>query len=118
MGLTEWHPDSCQCIMMYDDQQKYVDYLQKCQGHKHLTKQALLDEIISHNKQFRLKDQIPARRIELKRIKALGNPIKKPIEPDEDGNCPEGYNPAILDDVDVCILIGEEDDHGAILNKV
>jgi len=78
--VTEWHPDSCQCIIQYDDKIKFVDYIQKCQLHKNHSGQKLLDEIHSHNKKYRLKDQIPARRKEHQRILSKGEPIKKEKE--------------------------------------
>jgi len=76
--VTEWHPDSCQCKIIYDDKLKFVDYIQKCQEHKSLSGEALLTAIKTHNGKYRLEEQISDRRKEHQRILKKGEPIKKP----------------------------------------
>ena len=49
---TRWRPDTCSCIIIYDENGKFLDEEKCCKLHMKLKKQKLLDSIKSHNKSF------------------------------------------------------------------
>lgn len=52
-GATKWEPATCQCIIIFDKNKLYLADIQKCQIHKHLDGQLLLDAVITHNTGFK-----------------------------------------------------------------
>ena len=50
-----YSPDTCNCIIVYDKNMKYVDVFQTCKTHESLTKQTLLNKIQSDNREENLK---------------------------------------------------------------
>jgi len=52
-----WTPDTCNCIVdLEQGTTKYVDWVQKCEGHKDLDGQKLVDGIIKQCKKFQIKE--------------------------------------------------------------
>ena len=77
MGIIEWIPDSCQCIIRIDARTKsLVRTSQLCQIHKDIITRDLLQTIRVHNAQFSAVEQQVARKTEYDRIFARGNPVK------------------------------------------
>ena len=80
--MTKWRPDTCDCIIIVDETfTEILTVVQKCQLHKNINKNALLQVILAHNRGFntangRDKNQRKAdKRTELMRIRALGEPV-------------------------------------------
>lgn len=83
-----WHPDSCQCVLVFEQNNLVWDYAVKvCNIHNGLTDQALLDAVLAHNQSFnvpsgdlterQMADQAAARATEAARILALGAPTTR-----------------------------------------
>ena len=54
-GATRWNPDACNCIIIYDENLNYLDDENKCNLHKNLSSQTLVNAIQIHNKSFNMK---------------------------------------------------------------
>lgn len=52
MRATRWKPDTCDCIIIYDKDIKFLDAENICKLHTDLSKQKLLNEILKHNQSF------------------------------------------------------------------
>lgn len=77
MGIIEWSPDSCQCIIHIKMPQETLDkVIQVCHIHKDKKGKKLFDAIFSHNKKFCSIEMIDKRRKEYHRIQSLGNSTK------------------------------------------
>ena len=46
----KWKPDTCNCIIYFDNKIKFISYDKKCEIHNSLEGQELLDEIMKHNR--------------------------------------------------------------------
>jgi len=45
-SVIEWHPPCCNCIVFhYNNSKEYFDYHYKCEKHKHLDGQELIDQL-------------------------------------------------------------------------
>ncbi len=85
---TRWLSDCCQCIIELDNE-TFVDFIQRCQIHKGFTRQALVTEVLSHNRSFpvtkvgtrptaaELAVNEEEKRTERARIRVIGNPVRK-----------------------------------------
>jgi len=49
---TRWRPDTCDCVVIYDKDGKFLDEENCCKLHMGLKKEKLLNEIKKHNKSF------------------------------------------------------------------
>jgi len=90
--LTKWKPDTCDCIVEFDNNQVLERIFQKCQLHKDIPTKDLLETLLTHNRGFNLKhgvidvklainksfvdEIIQDKKNELSRVKAMGKPIK------------------------------------------
>lgn len=83
---TKWAPDTCTCIIEHDENTRLTKILQKCQYHRFLDGQALLDRVVSDNAAINLKPYdvdvkenirltLEAKAAELKRILEMGPPV-------------------------------------------
>lgn len=80
--MIRYSPDTCDCVIIVDPQFSRLEtWEQKCQIHKNINDNALLNVILAHNKghnnptQTRL-DTITKKANERKRIRDLGAPIR------------------------------------------
>jgi len=79
MTITEWRPDSCQCIIHIKHPERIlVKVIKKCHLHKDKSGKKLHDAISSHNKKFSKLEQIDKRREEYERIEKMGKPSSQP----------------------------------------
>lgn len=76
--MTQWRPDSCQCIIDFTSviPHEIVNIVQLCQIHKDIPRNELFETIRTHNSQFSSQEMITKRSEEFKRISALGAPVK------------------------------------------
>jgi len=87
MAITRWSPDTCDCLIEMDENLRLVDIIVKCAEHQHLDGQALLDEVIRHNRSFNMRGaSIDEKRAEKYRIREKGP--HKVIKPEK---LPKGY---------------------------
>jgi len=49
---TKWSSDSCDCVIIYDKDGKFLDDENRCKLHIELSKQKLLNEVLKHNQSF------------------------------------------------------------------
>lgn len=61
MGITEWRPDTCDCLIHQDPPWVWVATIKTCKLHVGMTGQAHLDAIRAHRLPFvdRIEDVIP-----------------------------------------------------------
>ena len=52
MQATRWKPDTCECVIIYDKDIKFLDEENLCKLHNGLSKQKLLNEVLKHNQSF------------------------------------------------------------------
>lgn len=52
--MTIWKPDTCDCKIEYNDNIKHVRTYARCNLHRQLKDQTLLDAVISYNQSFNL----------------------------------------------------------------
>jgi len=82
-----WTPDSCLCEIEIDDLSNYVSWYNKCEFHKNINDNALLNVVLVHNRNFNRrfsnpnssekKLMIQDKRAEKLRIKAMGNGTRR-----------------------------------------
>jgi hypothetical protein len=48
--MTRWSPDTCGCVLDYDDKIQHVASVQACPKHAHLAGQDHLDGVLAHNR--------------------------------------------------------------------
>ena len=76
--MTQWRPDSCQCIINFTSAipHKIENIVQLCQIHKDISHNELFETIRIHNSQYSSEEMLTKRSEEFKRILSLGAPIK------------------------------------------
>jgi len=52
--MTIWSPDTCDCILEYDENLRWKKTLLKCNLHRPLKRNRLLDEVLQYNRSFNL----------------------------------------------------------------
>jgi len=52
--MTVWKPDTCDCIIEYNDNINWVSTRKKCRLHKALNGQNLLNQVLAQNRRFNL----------------------------------------------------------------
>jgi len=52
--MTIWRPDTCDCIIEYNDNINWISDRKKCRLHKRLKGQTLLNEVLAQNRRFNL----------------------------------------------------------------
>jgi len=50
-GATQFKPNTCKCIMIYDKDSKFLATVNRCRIHQTKEKQAWMDGIVEHNKE-------------------------------------------------------------------
>jgi len=55
VSMTTWAPDSCDCILEFDNNIKWIKSDFKCNLHNNLRGQKHLDAVITHNQSFNLR---------------------------------------------------------------
>ena len=84
---TRWTLNTCDCIVIISgtDGETFVNWEQKCNEHKDLNDQALLDTILTHHRQYadqvgdtarQKADHATDRATEKARIRATGAPVR------------------------------------------
>ncbi len=84
-----YRPDTCPCVLLLsDDSSTFVDWEVKCDLHKALNDQALVNAVAAHNKSIdtlaenstpsaiQIADHIAAKLVERLRVQALGPVVK------------------------------------------
>jgi len=52
--LTIWRPDTCDCIIEYNDKINWIRSIQNCRLHSNLRNQSHLNAVIAQNQRFNL----------------------------------------------------------------
>lgn len=86
--MISWMPDTCQCVLeikLDGNNVNFIGWIQKCQIHKNFNNQALVVQILLHNRGFGIslnaslrekQENILNKRNEKARIRAMGDPEK------------------------------------------
>jgi hypothetical protein len=53
--ITRWRPDTCACIIEYDDNINWRKTIHKCKLHQEFSGKSLLREVLKHNRECNLK---------------------------------------------------------------
>ena len=48
--ITRWYPDTCECVLEYNDEFQLKRVVQVCRRHAHLSGKALLQEALKENR--------------------------------------------------------------------
>tara|TARA_R100001143_G_C3247790_1_gene82096 strand:+ start:204 stop:446 length:243 start_codon:yes stop_codon:yes gene_type:complete len=76
MTSTQWKPDTCDCVIEYDNKTlKLTNETKRCKLHKNSS--SLLKDIRKHNKSFNLKFGSDPTKEQLKQISELKQKEKK-----------------------------------------
>jgi len=59
MSTTIWEPDTCYCLIEYDEDIRFVKAHSKCLLHEALDGDELLQTVITHNRGFNLTQYDP-----------------------------------------------------------
>ena len=63
--MTIWEPDTCNCLIEYDDNVKLIKFIKKCKLHENKT----FDDVLAHNRSFNMAlDKTDDEKSELKAI--------------------------------------------------
>jgi len=54
MTVTRWNPDTCDCIIEYNQNIMWTNTIQKCRLHRSLDGQNLLNSVIAQSQRFNL----------------------------------------------------------------
>jgi len=50
--MIKWKPDTCDCIIIYNQNINWVETIQTCRLHRQLRGQNLLNDVIAQNRRF------------------------------------------------------------------